>query len=248
MQKSDALDLSRFKALCFDCYGTLIDWETGMADAVRPWLKEENSAVTPGLVLTAFAFMKWRHEQPRPTILFTELMRRSWIDLEGVFEFEPKPERAAAFANSIGDWPPFADSVESLKYLARFYALGIVSNIDNASIEKSKRKLEAPFAVTVTAEDVDSYKPHLAHFEEMFRRFETLGIHRNEILHVAQSRYHDIAPANLLKMPCVWVNRRHGKPGTGATIASDAVPNLAVTSLAEFVAIHRAQQPRAAAR
>ncbi|MFO0996855.1 MAG: HAD hydrolase-like protein [Alphaproteobacteria bacterium] len=247
MRESHTLDLSAFKALLFDCYGTLIDWETGMANVARPWLEAMKSNVTTNLVLTAFAFVKWHHEQPRPAILFTELMRRSWIDLEGIFDFEPRPDRAEAFAQSIGDWPPFPDSASALLDLSRSYKLGIVSNIDNASIEKSKRRLNAPFAVTVTAEDVNSYKPHLAHFEEAFRQFAALGIRRDEILHVAQSRYHDIAPANVLGLRSVWVNRRHGKRGTGATIASDAVPDIIVTSLQDVTNIYRAQRAAAPA-
>ncbi len=212
-----------------------------MIDCVRPWLAQMDSSVTPELVLTSYAFMKWRHEQPRPAMLFTELMRRCWVDLEGTFGFPATPERAERFAASIGDWPPFEDSVRALTYLSSHYKLAILSNIDNASIEKSKQLLRAPFILTVTAEDVGSYKPGLAHFEEAFRRFDGLGIRRDEILHVAQSKYHDIAPANGLELPSVWVNRRHGKPGTGATIAAEATPNLTVNSLAELVALHQSR-------
>jgi 2-haloacid dehalogenase len=233
------MDFSKYRALTFDCYGTLIDWETGMVNVVRPWLNDMKSSVTPELFLTAYAFMKWRHEQPRPAILFTELMCRCWQDLESTFGFPHHPERAESFAASIGEWPPFSDSVANLNYLSKHYKLAILSNIDNASIELSEKRLVAPFAVTVTAEDVGSYKPDHAHFAEAFRRLEALGIRRHEILHVAQSRYHDIAPANALGLDSVWVNRRRGKPGTGATIVSEAKATLSVDSLTELAQLHR---------
>ncbi len=233
------MDLSSFKALTFDCYGTLIDWEKGMSDIVRPWLEEMGSDVTPEVVLTTYAVMKWRHEQPRPIVLFTDLMRRCWEDLEGAFDFPPRPDRAEEFAAGIGQWPPFSDTAESLEYLAQHYELGILSNIDKVPMEQSKRHLEAPFAVTVTSEGVGSYKPNLAHFDEAFRQFEERGITRHEILHVAQSKYHDIAPANAIGLPSVRVNRRHGTRGAGATIGSDAIAPVTVNSLAELVALHR---------
>jgi 2-haloacid dehalogenase len=243
LRKGKLMDLTKFKALTFDCYGTLIDWERGMIDCVRPWLTEMHSNVTPELVLTSYAFMKWRHEQPRPAMLFTELMRRCWIDLEGTFGFPADPERAKRFAASIGDWPPFEDSVAALDYFSNHYKLAILSNIDNVSIAKSKQLLGDPFAVTVSAEDVGSYKPGFAHFDEAFRQLRALGIRKHETLHVAQSKYHDISPANALGLASVWVNRRHGKPGTGATIAAEATPDLTVTSLAELVAWHRSRRP-----
>ncbi len=233
------MDFSSFKALTFDCYGTLIDWEKGMSDIVRPWLDEMRSAVTPEAILTTYAVMKWRHEQPRPIILFTDLMHRCWEDLEGAFDFPSRPDRVEEFAASIGRWPPFSDTVESLKHLAQHYKLGILSNIDNVPMERSKTLLEVPFAVTVTSEDVGSYKPDLAHFDAAFRRFEAQGIARHEILHVAQSQYHDIAPANAIGLPSVRINRRHDKRGAGATIKSDAVAPMTVTSLAELVALQR---------
>ncbi len=233
------MDLARFKALTFDCYGTLIDWERGIVECVRPWLAEAPSTITPALLLTAYAFMKWRHEQPRPVVLFTELMRRCWADLEDAFELPSRPGRAGLFAASIGDWPPFADTVAALEYFAHHYTLAIVSNIDDVSIAKSKEHLRAPFAVTITADAVNSYKPGLAHFTEVFRQLRALGIDRDEVLHVAQSKYHDIAPARALGVASVWVNRRYGQRGTGATIPADVEPDLVVKSLSELVDVHR---------
>ena len=237
------IDFARFKACTFDCYGTLIDWDSGIAELVRPWLQEMDSHVPPDLVVSTFALMQARHQQTRPALLSPEVLRRSWRDIEEQFGWEENPARAAAFAQSVPVWPPFSDTVESLRYLARHYRLGILSNVDNASLAGTLKRLEIPMAFTVTAEDVGSYKPGLAHFEAAFARLSELGIHKDEILHIAQSKHHDMIPGRHLGLTTVWVNRRFGKKGTGATLAASAEPSLTVNSLAELVALHQASRP-----
>jgi 2-haloacid dehalogenase len=235
------IDLGSFKALTFDCYGTLIDWDTGISDVVSPWLGDMQSAVPPDLVVSTFALMQARHQQIRPTLLYPEVLRRSWRDIEEQFGWDASSERADAFAHSVRSWKPFSDTVESLRYLARSYKLGILSNVDNASIASTLKLLAVPFSTVVTAEDVKSYKPGLPHFEEAIRRFAALGIQKSEILHVAQSKHHDMIPGRQFGLTTVWVNRRFGKKGTGATLAASAEPDLTVNSLADFVSIHRSQ-------
>ena len=237
------IDFACFKACTFDCYGTLIDWDTGIAELVRPWLQEMDSQVPPDLVVSTFALMQATHQQTRPALLYPEVLRRSWRDIEEQFGWEENPARATALAQSVPAWPPFSDTVESLRYLARHYRLGILSNVDNASLAGTLKRLDIPMAFTVTAEDVGSYKPGLAHFEAAFGRLAELGIHKDEILHIAQSKHHDMIPGRQLGLTTVWVNRRHGKKGTGATLAATAEPSLTVNSLAELVAIHQAARP-----
>jgi 2-haloacid dehalogenase len=232
------IDFARYKACTFDCYGTLIDWDTGIAERVRPWLKEMDSPVPPDLVVSTFALMQARHQQTRPALLYPEVLRRSWRDIEEQFGWEQDPAHATAFAQSVPAWPPFADTVPSLRYLANRYTLGILSNVDNTSLAGTLKHIDAPIAFTVTAEDVASYKPGLPHFEEAFRRLAQLGIRKDEILHIAQSKHHDMVPGAHLGLTTVWVNRRVGKKGTGATLAATAEPTLTVTSLAELVALH----------
>jgi 2-haloacid dehalogenase len=236
------IDFTRFKACTFDCYGTLIDWDTGISELVRLWLADMNSQVPPDLVVSTFALMQARHQQTRPALLYPEVLRRSWRDIEEQFGWDENPAYATAFAQSVPSWPPFSDTVESLKYLARHYRLGILSNVDNTSLAGTLKLLEVPFAFTVTAEDVGSYKPGLAHFEEAFRRLAATGIRKDEILHIAQSKHHDMIPGRHLGLTTVWVNRRYGKKGTGATLAATAEPTLTVNSLAELVALHRVNQ------
>ncbi|HEY0912133.1 MAG TPA: HAD-IA family hydrolase [Bradyrhizobium sp.] len=236
------IDFGRFKACTFDCYGTLIDWDTGIAELVRPWLDEMHSQVPPDLVVSTFALMQARHQQARPALLYPDVLRRSWRDIEEQFGWDENPARATAFAQSVPSWPPFSDTVESLRYLARHYRLGILSNVDNASLAGTLKRLDVPMAFTVTAEDVGCYKPGLAHFEVAFARLSECGIHKDEILHIAQSKHHDMVPGRHLGLATVWVNRRYGKKGTGATLAATAEPTLTVNSLAEFVAMHQASQ------
>lgn len=235
------MKLTQFKALSFDCYGTLIDWETGIDTLVRPWLEAMNSPVPTDLVLSSFALMQAKHQQVRPALLYPEVMQRAWRDIEGQFGWEAHPEHAEAFARSVSEWPPFADTVESLRYLSRHYKLVILSNVDNTSLAGTLRLLEVPFAFTVTAEDVGSYKPGLPHFEKTLQKLNALGLPKDSLLHVAQSKHHDINPGRQLGLSTVWVNRRFGKRGSGATLATDATPDITVTSLEELVQLHKAE-------
>jgi 2-haloacid dehalogenase len=235
------IDFDRYKVLTFDCYGTLIDWETGITNVVGPWLAEDNSQIPIELVISSFAIHQSKHQQTRPTLLYPEVMSRTWRDIENTFGWSERPERAEAFARSVSVWPTFPDTVESLKYLSQFYKLAILSNVDNASLRKSIALLEAPIAATVTAEDVESYKPGLPHFERAFEKLADMAIGREQILHVAQSKHHDIKPGRELGLTTVWVNRRYGKKGTGATLATDAEPDLTVNALAELVTLHKSQ-------
>ncbi|OKO92437.1 hypothetical protein AC629_00670 [Bradyrhizobium sp. NAS80.1] len=235
------LEFSKFKLLTFDCYGTLIDWDTSISNLVQPWLLEMKTQVPPDLVVSTFALMQAKHQQTRPTLLYPDVLRRSWRDIEEQFGWDENPARAVEFARSVPFWRPFADTVESLRYLSQHYALGILSNVDNASLAGTLKKLEVPFLFTVTAEDVSSYKPGQPHFDAAFNQAARHGIDKKEILHVAQSKHHDISPGNRLGLTTVWVNRRHGKKGTGATLAANADPSLTVNSLAELVDFHKSE-------
>jgi 2-haloacid dehalogenase len=158
-----------------------------------------------------------------------EVMRRFGTELG----FRPSPDEVAGFAASVPSWPPFADTVPSLRALATRYRLAVVSNVDDDLFAGTAARLEVPFAEVVTAQQVRSYKPARAHFDAVLRR---LGLPRERVLHVAQSLFHDIAPATALGFPCVWVNRRAGRTGSGATPPARATPDLEVADLAALVA------------
>ncbi|HZP77209.1 MAG TPA: HAD-IA family hydrolase [Pseudolabrys sp.] len=233
------MDFARYKVLTFDCYGTLIDWEAGISNLLRSWQGQIGPSVPDDLVLSAFALRQAKHQQTQPALIYPDVLRRTWRDIEETFGFEHSAARGELFAAEVGNWPPFADTVESLRYLSRFYKFAILSNVDNASLARTLKRLEVPFLLTVTAEDVGAYKPNLAHFDAAFARLAQMGISRDQVLHVAQSKHHDIQPARKLGLDCVWVNRRHGKKGSGATIAAEAEPDLTVASLAELVDRHK---------
>lgn len=235
------IDFAKYRAVTFDCYGTLINWEQGINNTVKPWMAELDPQLPPDLLLSSFALMQAKFQQVRPILLYSDVMRRTWADIEGTFGWDNDPAHAEVFASAVGEWPPFPDTVESLRYLERFYKLGILSNVDNSSLAKTLKLLDVPFAFTVTAEDAEVYKPSLELFEMAFAKLAEIGISTDEILHVGQSKHHDVNPGRQLGLTTVWVNRRHGQKGSGATLATDANPHLTVTSLAELVG-HMKQQ------
>jgi len=231
------MDFGFFKAITFDCYGTLIDWEKGIGDLIAPWLASVAPSVPADLALSAFALMQAKHQQVRPALLYPEVLRRTWRDMERTFGWDRDDDHADMFARSVSAWPPFGDTVQSLHVLSRSYRLAILSNVDNESLKGTLVGLEVPFEFTVTAEDVGSYKPGLPHFRKAIEEFERRGIPQQQVLHVAQSKHHDVKPARELGLASVWVNRRHGKKGSGATLATEAEPDITVASLKALVGL-----------
>jgi len=226
------MDFRRFEALTFDCYGTLIDWEGGILDALRPILATHGRAEVDGEdLLERFGRLEAEAERGsfRP---YREVMRQVLLGLGGELGFRPREEEVEAFAASVGRWPPFPDTVGSLLALGARFRLAVVSNVDDDLFAGSARQLGAPFAAVVTAEQVRSYKPAPAHFHEVLRR---LDLPRERVLHVAQSLYHDIAPASGLGWTTAWVNRRADRSGGGATAPAVATPDVEVRDLASLV-------------
>lgn len=235
------IEFKKYRALTFDCYGTLIDWESGIKQLVRPWLVQLDPRPPSNLLLTSFALMQAKFQQVRPVLNYADVLRRTWGDIEGTFGWQPDASHAEQFAGSVGGWPLFSDTVESLRYFQRFYRLAILSNVDNCSLSKTLKLLQVPFSLTVTSQDAGAYKPSLAVFEKAIALLGDMGISKYEILHIAQSKHHDISPGRALGLATVWVNRRFDQKGSGATLATDAEPDLAVNSLEELVSIHKEQ-------
>jgi 2-haloacid dehalogenase len=222
-----SLDLGSFEALTFDCYGTLIDWEDGLAGALLPLLAAHGVDATREEVLAQHSRFE-PAAQSGPYRSYRDVLARV-VDAFGAHHgFTPTPAERGALAESIRHWPPFADSVAALHRLARHYRLAILSNIDDDLLAASVRRLEVDFDCLVTAEQVGSYKPAPGHFTAGLAR---LGLPRRRVLHVAQSLYHDIAPAGALGWATVWVDRRRGTAGSGATPEATARPDLVVPDL-----------------
>jgi len=225
------IDFDRFDALTFDCYGTLIDWEKGLIGALEALLAA--AAVAPAAEALLELFGRFEPEAEHGAFKsYREVLIEVAARFGEEFDLEVSGAKADAFASSVGSWPPFPDTVGALEHLSRRYQLCIVSNVDDDLFAGSSVQLQADFSQVVTAQQVRSYKPAPEHFHEVLRR---LDLPSARVLHVAQSLYHDVAPAKQLGFTCVWVNRRGGRPGGGATPPSGATPDLEVPDLASLV-------------
>ncbi len=234
------MKLGDFRALTFDCYGTLIDWETGLLAALRPWAESKGLHHEDREILEAFAALEPVHEERNPATPYPEILELVFHDLARAWGVATEAGAARAFAASVGGWPPFADTVESLAYLKRHFRLVVLSNVDRASFARTNRLLGIEFDAVVTAQDVGCYKPDPAMFEALIEAAGKLDVGPAEILHTAQSLYHLIVPARAHGLRTLWVNRR-GRAAGGATPAPDskARPDAIVSSLAEAVELHR---------
>ena|ERR1700694_3069724 len=225
----DDMDISSIQIITFDCYGTLIDWETGMLAALR-LLFSGHAHVSDEQFLAMYGEIEAQLEAG-PYLTYRTVLSQTAQEMGRRLGASVSAEDCQQFAESLKKWAPFSDTVESLQALARHYQLGIISNTDDDLFAASHQLLKAPLAMIVTAQQVKSYKPSLKNFQEAMKR---AGVPKENILHAGQSLYHDIAPANTLGLKNVWVNRRFGKQGPGATVAGDARPMLEVRSLAEL--------------
>jgi 2-haloalkanoic acid dehalogenase type II len=230
------VNLGDFDALSFDCYGTLIHWEAGIAAVLRRWADAHDVGATDEELLTAYSTHEAQAELAYPSDLYPVILARSMRALGAELGVPVGDEEADDLGSSVPDWPAFDDSAEALERLSRRYALIILSNVDRASFAASNERLGVRFTSIVTAEDVGSYKPSPRNFEALGREIDRLGISRGRLLHVAQSLFHDHVPAKAFGLPTVWINRRHADPGWGATPEppSAVTPDWTFASMAEF--------------
>ena len=212
----EGFDLARVQALSFDCYGTLIDWETGILAVIRPWAAEAGIDVDDEALLVAFADSEAAAECELPTLRYPGILAESFRRVGALVGADVSDEWAGRLGGSVGDWPAFDDSAEALAVLAAHYTLIIVSNVHREGFAASNRQLHGRFAAVITAEDVGAYKPAEPHFDALDRTLVELGIEPDASLHVAQSLFHDHAPARVRGMRSVWINRRGGRIGSGA--------------------------------
>ena len=225
------IDFGRFEVLTFDCYGTLIDWERGILDALQPILAWHDVDPTDDELLERFA----RHEATLESgeyLTYREVLARTAEAICRDLGVVPTAEALAEFSLAVGEWPAFPDSAAALRRLARRFRLGVITNCDDDLFARSNRRLGVGFEWIVTAQQVKSYKPSLNNFRQALAH---IGLPTEQVLHVAQSLFHDHGPAKQLGLETVWVNRRHGKAGSGATPMADARPDLEVPDLATLV-------------
>jgi 2-haloacid dehalogenase len=215
------IDFGRFDALTFDCYGTLIDWETGLLAAfAAAGVSGDDEAL-----LVEFA----RHEAAAaggPYMSYRDVLATCLRRMA-----TRSDDELAAFATSVAYWPPFPDSADALARLRERYRLGVITNCDDDLFAASDAKLGEPFEVVVTAEQMRAYKPATPGFHEAWSRF---GLPAERVLHVAQSLFHDHEPAKRLGITSVWIDRRQGRSGGGATPPADAAPDATFPDMASF--------------
>jgi 2-haloalkanoic acid dehalogenase type II len=235
--------LSDFSVLSFDCYGTLIDWESGIWVALLPLLAKTGSVPSRETALAAFARHESAQQAETPGLRYAELLSRVHRRLAAEWGAGPDEAAERAFGASVGEWPAFPDSAPALAYLQGFYRLVILSNVDRASFVRSNSRLGVPFAAVYTAEEIGSYKPDPRNFRYLLDRLAEAGHRPDDTLHVAQSLFHDHLPANRCGLHSAWIDRRQGSEGWGATPPPEAAVHydFRFASLAELVAAHRAE-------
>jgi 2-haloacid dehalogenase len=227
------IDFEAFDVLTFDCYGTLIDWETGLLDAFRPILGNHGVSADEEEVLERYGVHEAQLEAG-PYLRYVDVLRGVLRGIGEDFGFEPTEKELQAFGASVGEWPAFDDSAEALQKLHEKFKLAPITNCDDELFASSAPKLGVEFDWVITAEQARAYKPNHRNFELAFER---IGLPRERILHVAQSLYHDHVPARELGLTSVWIDRRGQKDGSGATLAAKASPDLTLPdmrSLAEL--------------
>ena len=232
------MDLTEFDALSFDCYGTLIDWESGIIAVLGPWARRRGLAVSDQLLLAAFARRESEAESDHPAELYPAVLARTFRGIGEEFGAEVSDSDAAGLGGSVPDWPAFDDSREALRRLSERYQLIILSNVDRASFAASNVKLGVEFTSIITAQDVGSYKPSPRNFEALTAEAARLGVRPGRLLHVAQSLFHDHVPAQRIGLRSVWINRHYDRPGSGATPtpAVEVSPDAEFPSMAAFAA------------
>ena len=240
------MDFGDFGALSFDCYGTLIDWEAGIAAVLGPWARDQGLDLTDEALLTAYSAHEATVEATYPPDPYPLILARSLRDLGHELGAQVTEEDAERLATSVPAWPAFPDSPAALNALAPRYQLIILSNVDRASFAASNRRLQVTFTSILTAEDIGSYKPSPRNFDALLAEADRLGIRHGRLLHVAQSLFHDHVPAKKAGLPTVWINRRHDRPGWGATPrpAAGVTPDWEFPSMAAFADAAAPQQRR----
>jgi len=221
------LDFSRFEYLSFDCYGTLIDWESGILGYLRPLLKSKGCRVSDGEILSLYSTFEPK-EQTAQYRIYRDVLASIVRDFACEFSFQVNGEEANGLADSIRAWEPFPDTVSALKRLKSRYKLAVLSNIDDDLFALTAPKLGVQLDCVVTAQQVQSYKPSLRNFETLLNR---LGVEKGRLLHVAESLYHDVLPAQALGIATVWVNRRQGRTAAATRLVA-AEPDIEVPTVA----------------
>jgi putative hydrolase of the HAD superfamily len=235
------MNLTDFKVLTFDCYGTLIDWESGMVAALDPLTSKLGGRLTRDQMLEAHARHESSQQKQTPYKRYSELLAVVHKRLAEEWDIATSWNECVRYGESVKEWNPFPDTVEALRYLKQHYKLVILSNVDNESFSASNKKLGVEFDAIYTAEDIGSYKPSDRNFEYMLTMLKSRGFEKADVLHTAESMFHDHAPANKHGLKSCWIYRRYAQEGYGATMNPGSMPHydFMFHSMGEFAEAHK---------
>lgn len=238
------MKLSDFKALTFDVYGTLIDWESGMVAGLRPLTDKVSQSLTRNDILEAHAYHESTAQRWTPAKAYSDILAVVYRRLAEDWGVTVSWEECAAYGQSVPHWPAFDDSRAALGYLKQHFKLFVLTNTDNLSFSGSNARLGVAFDGVFTAQDVGSYKPADRNFEYMTETLARRGLAPSDILHTAESMFHDHVPATRHGLAKCWIYRRHAQEGFGATMNPGTLPKVdfQFNSMAELAAAHRAEQ------
>ena len=226
------MDFSRFTTISFDCYGTLIDWESGILLALRAVLVNHGQSLPDAAILELYGEFEAEAESG-PYQSYRDVLQSVVRAFADRFHFEASSAELRSLHESVRVWPPFSDTVAALRELQKRYKLVVISNIDDDLFAETRKHLDVEFDGVITAEQARSYKPSVNNFQMALR---TLAISPDRLLHAAQSIYHDVVPAQSLGIPTVWVNRKSARPGIGAVRAAVGHADMEVPDLASLAA------------
>lgn len=229
---------THIRAVTFDCFGTLIDWNQGIGSILAAWASRDGFVGETDRLVQELGEAQRRHQVMRPFKPYQAVLRDAFLDVARAHAIERADNDAERFAVSVADWPAFPDTMAGLRRLKKSVPIGVMSNVDNANFARvHAERLGGLIDEIVTADDVSAYKPDHAHFDAMRQRLARRDIDESAWLHVAQSRFHDIAPCRELGIACVWLDRVGTRPERGMTIFSaDAEPDLTVYGMVDVVA------------
>jgi len=228
--------LNDFRVLSFDCYGTMIDWETGIIDQLRPWVEAQRMHLSDVDLLDAFGLAESAQEAETPQALYPIILERVHYRLAARWGLAHDEKAAVRFGESVGAWPAFSDSHNALTRLKERYRLVILSNVDRKSFAASNQLLDVEFDAVYTAEDIGSYKPDPRNFTHLIESEKAVGHQPGDILHVGQSLFHDHVPASEAGLASCWIQRPTPASNHGAARPPRHRPDVTFhyTSLAQL--------------
>ena len=233
--------LTDYKILTFDVYGTLIDWESGIVNSLSGLTDQVPGDISRDEILEAHAYFESSAQHWTPAKSYSDLLATVYRRLAEHWQISVSWEDCVTYGQSVGNWPAFSDSAASLQYLKEHFLLAVLTNTDNQNFSGSQAQLGVTFDGIYTAEDIGSYKPADRNFEFLIETLAHRGIQKTQILHVAESMFHDHGPANRHEIANCWIYRRHDQSGFGATMNPGDLPTVDFTfnSLSDFVAAHQ---------